>query len=346
MKYTSRPLLLFSLLAFSALGFNENGPLAPQTESVEPRIGKPGTIIKIKGKSLDKSHVDEVYLTDHRFDMKVKILDQSAGQLTIRVPPFAKPGRLQLLILTAGNNPAYLEQPWFIQIDSGDEDLTPPPAEISHTQKSKPTVEVASNGSAVPVPLAGAPPAPATTSGLEKSVVPLKSKSKAKPAPEPPADPVQQAAIQQPVAQPVQQPVQQAAPPPVQQPVQQAVQQPVQPPPAAVPNSEPQATPAPKSAVNTPASTDPGNIPAQILQKTRVSYPPAAMAQRLEGTVEILAVVGEDGHVKSTKVLKGNPYLASAATASIREWIYEPAQLHGKPVQSEVNVVLNFKRPQ
>ena len=168
-----RSILYFGLLALTAYGFNDAAPIAPQTERVEPRIGKPGTIIKIWGKSLDRTHVDEVYLTDHRFDMKVKVLEQTSTLITVRIPPFVKPGRLQLLLLTAGNKPVYLEQPWFLLIEAGDEDVAPTaPVEIS--QKVKPTVEVAASGTNIPVPMAGTAPSPATSASLEKSVVPLK----------------------------------------------------------------------------------------------------------------------------------------------------------------------------
>ena len=340
MKHTSLPIPFFCLLAFSAFGFSDSPPVSPQTESVEPRVGKPGTVIKIKGKALDKGHVDEVYLTDHRFDMKVKILEQGDNHLTIRVPPFVKPGRLQLLLLTAGSQPAYLEQPWFVQIESADEET--PVVEISHSAKSKPTVEVASNGSAVQVPLGGTPPtSPAATRELEKSVVPLKPSPQPVPPPRPPAE--QTSIAQTTIAQTpiVQTPVVQTQP--VQKPVTQT-------PPPALPDPAPQqATSIPKSINEAPpaaaAASDPGNIPAQLMQKTRVMYPPAAQAQRIEGAVELVAVVGQDGHVKAVKVTKGNPYLAAAALASVREWVYEPAYLHGKPVQSEVSIVLNFKRP-
>jgi hypothetical protein len=89
---------------------------------MEPRVGKPGTVIVIKGMSLGKEEVDEVYLTDHRFDLKVKVLEQSGDRLKIRIPPFVKPGRQQLLLLTGGKNPTYLEQPVWIQVEEAGED--------------------------------------------------------------------------------------------------------------------------------------------------------------------------------------------------------------------------------
>jgi hypothetical protein len=61
--------------------------------------------------------VDEVYLSDHTFDMKVKVLAQTDHSIEIRIPPFAKPGRLQLVVKTTGNDPEILEQPVYITIE-------------------------------------------------------------------------------------------------------------------------------------------------------------------------------------------------------------------------------------
>jgi hypothetical protein len=95
--------------------------LAPQATKLEPKTGKPGTIVVIKGVSLDKTKVDEVYLTDHRFDIKVKVLEQTEDTLKIRIPPFVKPGRQQLLLLTGGKIPTYLEQPVWVLVESVDD---------------------------------------------------------------------------------------------------------------------------------------------------------------------------------------------------------------------------------
>jgi len=115
-------LILIGVLASACLGlFAQIPPVSPHATRMDPKVAKPGTIVTITGVALDKGNVEEVYLTDHRFDMKVKVLEQSAESLKIRVPPFAKAGRQQLLILTAGNRPAYLEQPVYITVELDEE---------------------------------------------------------------------------------------------------------------------------------------------------------------------------------------------------------------------------------
>jgi hypothetical protein len=101
------------------------GPVAamaqvPQMRSVDPGKGKIGSVLRINGTFLDKAQVEEVYLTDHALDMKVKVLDQTANWIQFRIPPSVKPGRLQLLIKTAGRTPKLLEQPVYITVEEAE----------------------------------------------------------------------------------------------------------------------------------------------------------------------------------------------------------------------------------
>ena len=93
---------------------------APQMNTVQPESGKIGSVLRIRGVYLGKEKVDEVYLTDHTFDMKVKVLDQTEDSIEFRIPPSAKPGRLQLLVKTAGKKPLLLEQPVYITVEEKD----------------------------------------------------------------------------------------------------------------------------------------------------------------------------------------------------------------------------------
>jgi hypothetical protein len=111
-----RPRLFAAILsATSLLAFA--GDSAPQMIDISQKAAKPGEIITVSGFGLSTKNVDEVYLTDHKFDMRVKVLDQQDTTVQFRVPPFAKPGRVQLLFLTKGNEPKLLEQPVFLLIE-------------------------------------------------------------------------------------------------------------------------------------------------------------------------------------------------------------------------------------
>jgi hypothetical protein len=89
----------------------------PQMLTVQPDNGTVGTVLRIQGLYLGKTQVDEVYLTDHTFDMKVKVLNQTQDSIEIRIPPSAKPGRLQLLVKTTGKEPMLLEQPVYVSVE-------------------------------------------------------------------------------------------------------------------------------------------------------------------------------------------------------------------------------------
>ncbi len=108
------PLLASVLAAICVAGPGDD---APQMTGASAKNAKPGDIIDISGLGLGSKAVDEVYLTDHKFDMKVKLLEQNDKLIKFRVPPFAKPGRVQLLMLTTGDTPQLLEEPVYILIE-------------------------------------------------------------------------------------------------------------------------------------------------------------------------------------------------------------------------------------
>jgi hypothetical protein len=88
----------------------------PFMTRVQPDNGKIGSVLRVHGVYLGKTKVDEMYLTDHTFDMKCKVLDQAEDYIEFRIPPSVKPGRLQLLVKTTGREPVLLEQPVYITV--------------------------------------------------------------------------------------------------------------------------------------------------------------------------------------------------------------------------------------
>ncbi|SRR5579883_116161 len=109
------PLLLVVILSSISLSAVDGD--APQMNTISAKSAKPGDILEISGVGLEAAKVDEIYLTDHKFDMKVKVLEQKETSIKMRVPPFAKPGRMQLLVLTKGDDPKLLEQPLYLLIE-------------------------------------------------------------------------------------------------------------------------------------------------------------------------------------------------------------------------------------
>ena len=128
-----RPLLFAEILAATCVvtlaGDPPAGP-APQMIEISQKTAIPGEIVTVSGLGLSTKNVDEIYLTDHKFDMRVKVIEQKDTAVKFRIPPFAKPGRMQLLFLTKGSDPKLLEQPLYLLIEDPETEIAtakPPP---------------------------------------------------------------------------------------------------------------------------------------------------------------------------------------------------------------------------
>jgi hypothetical protein len=88
----------------------------PQMNSVAPDSGKVGTVLRAHGVFLGRDKVEGIYLSDHTLDMMVKVLNQSDNVIEFRIPPSVKPGKLQLVIKTAGKEVYLLEQPLYVTV--------------------------------------------------------------------------------------------------------------------------------------------------------------------------------------------------------------------------------------
>ncbi|HTB16243.1 MAG TPA: IPT/TIG domain-containing protein [Bryobacteraceae bacterium] len=111
--------LIVPALLLASCCFAGTDELSPQISTVSPRVAKPGDTVVVTGVSLGEDRVEEVYLSDHKFDMKVKVLEQSGKMIKFRVPPFAK-GRMQLLMLMkpkGEDDPKLLELPAYLLIE-------------------------------------------------------------------------------------------------------------------------------------------------------------------------------------------------------------------------------------
>src|SRR6266568_1350529 len=87
-------------------------------------------------------------------------------------------------------------------------------------------------------------------------------------------------------------------------------------------------------------SEDPRELKKYLIHSTQPAYPEIAKKAGIEGRVRLQVRVGRDGRVEVLKVLEGEPVLADAAIAAVKQWQYRPKQLNGKRVNviSEVSV--------
>jgi periplasmic protein TonB len=99
------------------------------------------------------------------------------------------------------------------------------------------------------------------------------------------------------------------------------------------------ARPAPASK---PRKVSVGVMDASLIRRVTPEYPSIAKTIRLSGSVLLRAVIGTDGEVHEAEVLSGNPILAAAALAAVRQWRYRPTLLDGQAVEVETQITVNF----
>lgn len=63
----------------------------------------------------------------------------------------------------------------------------------------------------------------------------------------------------------------------------------------------------------------------KLKSKVVPEYPQIARQLSLTGKVKLETTVAADGHVTATKVIGGNPVLASSAQDAVKKWRFEPA---------------------
>jgi protein TonB len=100
-----------------------------------------------------------------------------------------------------------------------------------------------------------------------------------------------------------------------------------------------------RAANTTAARTNPNGEkvqPAQLITRKDPEYPQIARQSGAQGEVVVTATIGLDGKVKNVKVESGHPLLRNAAIAAVKQWVYRPTLLNGKPVESESRISLNF----
>jgi protein TonB len=83
----------------------------------------------------------------------------------------------------------------------------------------------------------------------------------------------------------------------------------------------------------------------RLLKRVDPSYPPEAMQQRIEGTVQLHAVIGDDGRVLSLEPVSGPPLLVAAAEIAVRQWRYGPTLYDGHRTEVHDDVRLVFRLP-
>lgn len=83
----------------------------------------------------------------------------------------------------------------------------------------------------------------------------------------------------------------------------------------------------------------------RVIKEVKPVYTPAAMEQKIHGSVWLLAVVtekGDVGEVEVSRSLDKEYGLDEQAVKATREWKFEPGKKDGKPVPVQVTIELTF----
>jgi periplasmic protein TonB len=109
-----------------------------------------------------------------------------------------------------------------------------------------------------------------------------------------------------------------------------------------VPSAAPPPPPPPKALTPQRIRVG-GNVQAaNLITQDHPGLSALAKQARIQGTVELSAVIGKDGRVQELKVVRGHPLLVQAAMDAVKNWVYKPTMLNGEPVEVETTIDVNF----
>jgi len=83
------------------------------------------------------------------------------------------------------------------------------------------------------------------------------------------------------------------------------------------------------------------NGPA-LVRKVNPAYPPLAKQARVSGEVHLSAIIGDDGTVKKLEVISGHPLLVPPALEAVKQWVYQPTLINGKPAEVKTEITVTF----
>ena len=87
-----------------------------------------------------------------------------------------------------------------------------------------------------------------------------------------------------------------------------------------------------------------GNVQsARLVNKVQPVYPALARQARIEGVVRLHAIIGKDGSIEQLEVISGHRLLQQAALDAVRQWVYQPTLLEGKPVEVDTTIDVAFQ---
>jgi protein TonB len=82
--------------------------------------------------------------------------------------------------------------------------------------------------------------------------------------------------------------------------------------------------------------------PPRLVRRIEPDYPEIARQAKVEGVVILEATTDVYGHVTGVRVLRSIPLLDTAAIDAVRQWVYEPLVVNGRPRPVTFTVTVRF----
>ncbi|HXN65900.1 MAG TPA: energy transducer TonB [Candidatus Acidoferrales bacterium] len=100
--------------------------------------------------------------------------------------------------------------------------------------------------------------------------------------------------------------------------------------------------PAPAAKPLAPVRRSEGVQAALLIHRVEPEYPALARQARVEGTVELHAVIARDGAIEFLEALNGHPLLVKAALDAVQQWRYRPTMLGTEAVEVDTYITVHF----
>ncbi len=94
------------------------------------------------------------------------------------------------------------------------------------------------------------------------------------------------------------------------------------------------------------SAADRVQLSPQTAQSVRVSVPPdyplLARQMKVQGAVNLQALISREGTIQELQILSGPSILAAAAREAVRQWRFKPYLQNGQPVETQARITVNF----
>jgi TonB family protein len=79
-----------------------------------------------------------------------------------------------------------------------------------------------------------------------------------------------------------------------------------------------------------------------LIRKVNPVYPEMARKKGIAGNVKLMVTIGTDGQIHDVQPVSGPKELVPAAIEAVKQWLYNPFLMDGKPVEVRTDINVKF----